>query len=141
MAYYLDTSVVTALLVPDAHSPRAEAWFSRNDDSLIVSDFAAVEFAAVVSRQFRTGRLSHNDATAVLATFDEWLQSSFVRVEVTQVDIASAERLAREFETKLSAPDAIHLAAAARLGARLLTYDDRLAAAGRSQGVAVIVPS
>ena len=58
MSHYLDTSVVVALLLQDAHSSRADAWLIRERPTLLASDFCAVEFAAVVSRHVRMNRLT-----------------------------------------------------------------------------------
>ena len=52
-------------------------------------------------------------------------------------DFAHAERLIRDFATKLAAPDALHLASAKNSGAALATFDARLADAARAQGVEV----
>ena len=43
--------------------------------------------------------------------------------------------LVRDFTTKLTAPDALHLASAKNAGATLATLDVRLAEAARAQGV------
>jgi uncharacterized protein len=45
--------------------------------------------------------------------------------------------LVRDFATKLTAPDALHLASAKNAGATLATLDARLADAARGQGVEV----
>jgi predicted nucleic acid-binding protein len=45
--------------------------------------------------------------------------------------------LVRDFATKLSAPDALHLASAKNAGATLATLDVRLAEAAMGQGVKV----
>ena len=57
MNYYLDTSVVVALVLRDSHTARAEAWLQHAAPACIVSDFCAIEFASVVSRSRRDSRL------------------------------------------------------------------------------------
>jgi len=54
-----------------------------------------------------------------------------------RADFAAAELLVRDFATKLSAPDALHLASAKNAGAMLATLDARLAEAAHGQGVEV----
>jgi uncharacterized protein with PIN domain len=54
---YLDTSVVVAIVIDEPSSEVARAWFRRADDDIIVADFAAVEFAAGISRWLRMGRV------------------------------------------------------------------------------------
>ena len=48
-----------------------------------------------------------------------------------------AERLVRDFSTKLAAADALHLASAKNAGAALATFDARLAEAANGLGVAL----
>jgi predicted nucleic acid-binding protein len=52
-------------------------------------------------------------------------------------DFLLAERLIRDFSTKLAAADALHLASAKNAGATLATLDARLAEAAQGQGVAL----
>jgi hypothetical protein len=58
VSFYLDTSGIVPLILQDAHTRAAEEWFARVRDTIFISDFAALEFAAVVSRQARMGCLS-----------------------------------------------------------------------------------
>jgi predicted nucleic acid-binding protein len=60
-------------------------------------------------------------------------------VKTTSYDIEAADRIVRDLETKLSAPDGIHLAVTKRLGAVLVTFDLRLAAAAQLQTVRTIL--
>ena len=52
-------------------------------------------------------------------------------------DFMLAERIVRDFATKLAAADALHLASAKNAGAALATFDLRLADAARMKGVKV----
>lgn len=52
-------------------------------------------------------------------------------------DFALADQFVRDYATQLSAPDALHLAAAKNAGAALTTFDARLAEAARLQSVEV----
>jgi predicted nucleic acid-binding protein len=54
--------------------------------------------------------------------------------------MAAAGQIVRDFTTKLSAPDAIHLAMTRHLGMTLATFDDRLAEAAQRHAVPVIIP-
>jgi uncharacterized protein with PIN domain len=87
MNYYLDTSVVVALVLRDFHTARAEAWLEHAAPACIVSDFCAIEFASVVSRQVRMSHLSPADGNAVLKVFDEWI------ARTTQVVTSSGEHM------------------------------------------------
>ena len=140
MSHYLDTSVMVALLLQDAHSSRADAWLIRERPTLLVSDFCAVEFAAVVSRRVRTNRLTPETANLALHRFDDWLGRTVQMVRPVPEQMATAGQIVRDFTSKLSAPDAIHLAIARHSGATLATFDDRLAEAARRHAVPVMIP-
>jgi uncharacterized protein len=141
VSHYLDTSVVVALLLADVHSSRAEAWLVRTKPIIMVSDFGAVEFAAVISRRVRMSGLSPEHARLVLERLDHWLSHPVHLVCGTPEHMALAGQIVRDFTTKLSAPDAIHLAIARHLGATLVTFDDRLAEAARRHVVSVTIPA
>ena len=59
------------------------------------------------------------------------------RLTPSAADFQLADRLARDFSTKLASADALHLASAKNAGAALATFDARLAEAARGQGVEV----
>ena len=64
-------------------------------------------------------------------------RTASLQINHTRDDLDSADRLVRDFATKLSAPDALHLASAKNAGAAIATFDTRLADAARAQGVEV----
>src|SRR5580704_9222425 len=61
---YLDASVLVALLTNDPLTPRADAFMRANTPTLIVSDFAAAEFASAMARRVRTGGITPDEARA-----------------------------------------------------------------------------
>jgi predicted nucleic acid-binding protein len=106
----------------------------------LVSDFCRVEFAAVVSRRVRMNRLTTETANLALRRFDDWLSRTVQIVRFASEQMALAGQFVRDFTSKLSAPDAIHLAIARHIGATLATLDDRLAEAARRHAVPVMIP-
>jgi predicted nucleic acid-binding protein len=138
--HYLDTSVVVALLLQDMHSSNADAWLIRTRPTLLVSDFCSVEFAAVVSRRVRMKGLTAEDASLALRRFDDWLSRPVEIIRCVPEQMAAAGQIVRDFTTKLSAPDAIHLAITRHLSATLATFDDRLADAARRHAVHFTIP-
>lgn len=131
---YLDTSILIPLFVADAHTIRAVAWYSSNADAtLIVSDLVNLELSAVISRDLRKGRFTREAAENALLDFDA-MRANCQRLNHGVEDYLLAQRLTRDFATKLSAPDAIHLASAINVGAAIATFDVRLAGAARAQG-------
>lgn len=133
---YLDASVLLPLLVADVHTPSVVAWHSDLGATLIVSDLANLEVSAVLSRSLRIGRLTQDSAKSALLDFDA-VRANCERLSHGAADFALAERIVRDFSTKLAAADALHLASAKNAGAMLATLDARLAGAARRQGIEV----
>jgi predicted nucleic acid-binding protein len=136
---YLDASAVLPLFVTDSHTSIMEDWAADGGFTIILSDFAAAEVCAAVSRSVRTGRLELGRAEAVLADFDRWKLQTYQQRTAAD-NIAECERLVREFRLKLTAPDALHIALARAAKVPLVTFDERLAAATRATGYPAIVP-
>ena len=136
MTIYADTSVVVAFVFDEPDSDRIRDWFRRTTQGIIVSDLVRLEFPGVVTRATRIGWLSPSEASAALASFDS-LAARSRPLRHGRADFEAAEKLVRDFATKLSAPDALHLASAKNASAVLATLDARLADAARAQGVEV----
>jgi predicted nucleic acid-binding protein len=141
MGHYLDTSVIVSMIVNDVNTMKAAAWFDRTEPTPLVSVFAKAEFSATISRHVRSHRLSAAEGRTTLDIFDKWLDGDARLVNVSNDDIKMADLMVRDFDTKLLAPDAIHLAVAKRLGATLITFDARLAAAASLQNIAIEIPA
>ena len=135
---YLDTSVLVALLTDDALSDRADAMLANRLPVLLVSDFAGAEFASAVARRVRMGALGEAVAREVFANFDAWTRRATQLVEIAPVDVALAAVFLRRLDLTLRTPDALHIAAAQRLGACLATLDERMVACAQALGVAVV---
>ncbi|MDX2276448.1 MAG: type II toxin-antitoxin system VapC family toxin [Hyphomonadaceae bacterium] len=137
MSVYLDASVIVALFVEDALSARAQTKVANQADSLIVSDYAALEFSASVMRLARSGMIAAKDARAALVEFDSWVAAHCERPPTVAVDIVLANSLVRRDDTALRSADAVHVAMAQRLGAHLCTFDKKLAGSARRLGLAI----
>jgi uncharacterized protein len=134
---YLDTSVLVSLFVEDAFSRRADEIARQSTDIALVSNFAAAEFASAVARLARTRTKTMQEAQRIYAEFDMWSPSAEA-VGIDASDIRSATVYLRQLNTPLRAPDAIHIAAAQRLGAELATFDKRMAEGAAALGLSVI---
>jgi predicted nucleic acid-binding protein len=137
--YYFDTSFIIAVIIDEARSASARLWWNNVSPEAIVSDFASVEFCAVVSRGVRTKALTEAGARLALDDFDLMRATCGSHVH-GGADFDLAARLVRDFSTKLAAPDALHLASAVNIDATLVTYDARLAEAARLRSVGVVAP-
>jgi predicted nucleic acid-binding protein len=134
---YLDTSFLIPLLTAEPASAQATNFALAHPAALVVSNFAAAEFASAVSRLVRMRRMPRHEAQLVLAAFDQWMLSAANDVQLSPVDVALASTFLRRLDLVLRTPDAIHIAIAQRLGATLVTFDQRMASAARVLGLAV----
>jgi predicted nucleic acid-binding protein len=67
---YFDASVLLPLLIADAHTEKAGAWYSGLSATVVVSDFANLEVNAVLSRHLRVARLTPSEVENALLDFD-----------------------------------------------------------------------
>jgi predicted nucleic acid-binding protein len=95
LSIYLDASVLVSMFVPDAHSRAADGLLRDAGQPVMVSDFAAAEFASGISQLVRMRAVSAKDAAAVFSDFDEWSTREAGRVETQTADIVNAGRLLR----------------------------------------------
>ncbi len=137
---YLDTSVLLAAHLEEAASDAVDDFIMATSRVLLISDFAATEVASGVSRYVRTGLYSVDEARAQLDDFDIWRARMTETVDMSGPDARLAGIYVRRFDLMLKAPDALHAAIASRLGAALVTLDQRLAKAARALGLTVIQP-
>jgi predicted nucleic acid-binding protein len=131
---YFDASVLVSIVTFDVNTEKAASWYGGLQASVIISELANLEVCAVVSRELRARRFSRADADKAISDFDA-LRVTSERWSHGAQDFALADQLVRDHSTKLSAPDALHLASAKNAGAALATFDARLAEAARAQGV------
>jgi uncharacterized protein len=132
---YLDASVLVALFTIDSFSPRARAFLDAQRPIVIVSDFAAAEFASAVGRLVRTREVTLARARRMFVEMDGWLARSAKRVETVSADIVTAQGFLRRLDLPLRTPDAVNIAIAQRVNATLGTFDDKMRAAAMALGV------
>jgi predicted nucleic acid-binding protein len=137
VSLYLDANVLVALFTDDPLTNRVEAFLRSHPRQLIVSDFAAAEFASAIARRVRMGQVASDGAREAYANFDAWSMRGADHVKVTSADVAVATAFLRRLDVAFRAPDAIHIAMSQRVQADLLTYDVQLAAGARSLGTTV----
>ncbi|MGH6952047.1 MAG: type II toxin-antitoxin system VapC family toxin [Vitreimonas sp.] len=136
MRLYLDTSVIVPLFVAESRSSDAHAGLIGQN--LYVSDLAAAEFSAAISARVRTDEMSAADALSLFTTFDAWAGKAANRAQIEAGDMAVTLALVRRPELALRMPDAANLAIAQRLGAKVFTFDQQMAAAAAALGLSVL---
>jgi predicted nucleic acid-binding protein len=139
MSIYLDASFLVPMLVAENRSAAVNAYLVAAERELLVSEFAAAEVAAALSRLVRTHLLASDDAAARLADFEAWRAAASTPVDVQSADARLAHAYIRRFDLMLRAPDALHLAITARLDASIMTLDQRMERAAQQLGIEVDV--
>ena len=129
MAYYIDTSALTKLVVAEAETAALRKWFAERDRDPVSCDLVRTELLRAVRR----------------VVPDQAVRAREVLDSVTLIAVTTAifEAAGRLDPTILRTLDAVHLAAALDIGDELegiVTYDDRLAEAALANGVAVVSP-
>ena len=138
MSVYFDASIIVSLFVAsDPFTRRAGELLTSRSDLPVVSDLAAAEFIFAISRLTRTSTIDRSTALHLFDRFDVWRAERTTSAEVTAADIQVADRYMRRLDLNLRTPDAIHIAMAARSGARLATFDVRMAESAEVLGVEV----
>lgn len=130
MACYVDTSALVKLVVADDETEALRGWLAQESREPVACDLARAELLRAVRRRAPRRVVR---ARAVL--------DSLTLMAVTTATFEAAGRLD---PSALRTLDAIHLAAALELGDDLdglVTYDDQLADAATTNGVAVVAPS
>lgn len=125
--WYLDTSAAMKLLVSEPESAALANTVSTDNPDLVASYLLETELRRAV---MRFAQLTQTDAVRLLESVDLY--------DVPPSLFREAGLLAG---VGLRSPDAIHLAAAVRLGVdHLATYDERMISAARDVGVNVVSP-
>jgi uncharacterized protein len=138
LSIYFDTSVLGGLFIEaDVFADRAAKFFAETTETVIVSDFAAAEFASVVARVTRMNRVTETQARAIFGNFDNWRARFADEGDVVSSDIEAATMILRHLNLNIRAPDAISLAIALRLGATVATFDRGMAQNAAALGILV----
>ncbi|HTI21100.1 MAG TPA: type II toxin-antitoxin system VapC family toxin [Kutzneria sp.] len=126
---YLDSSAVVKLVRREAETDALRAWLASNAQPLVSSALVRTETARALTRA----------EPAALAVLPSVLALLYQR-SVTDDLLDAAGRYS---DPVLRSLDAIHLATAEELSSVLMsfvTYDKRLADAGRARGLQVAMP-
>jgi predicted nucleic acid-binding protein len=138
VSVYLDVNVIVPLFAIDPFNDRADKALRGLHEDLMVSNFSAAEFSAVIARRVRTRDLRAGEAQSAFSNFDTWCARHTRTVEIDSSDIAGATRLMRRLDLSLRTPDALHIAIAQRTGCRMLTFDRTMSKAARTIGVELV---
>jgi uncharacterized protein len=130
VAHYIDTSALVKLIVAESETPGLRAWLAQTNRDPVTCDLTRTELMTAVRR----------------VAPDRVIQARTVLDSLTIIDVTTEvfEEAGRLDPTILRSLDALHLAAALRLGddlETLVTYDDRLTQAAHAAGIRTTSPA
>lgn len=132
---YLDTSVLGAIFFREPGAADLVARLeSQRKAKLMISAWTLTEMASIGGIKQRTGAIDAETRQQAIANFQRFASMHLVTVEIDPADFRTAAVLI-ESPTALRAGDALHLAIARRLGARIASLDRRLCAATEVLGL------
>lgn len=135
--HYVDTSYLVPYYLPEANSDVVEKRLLKLPvGSLVISSLVRAEFASLLSRKCRAKEMGQADARRTMTAFDRHLGSGSLRmISILSSDFQQATEWIMAMQHALRAPDALHLAVAARQDAVCWTLDRGLAKAARWIGL------
>lgn len=132
---YIDTCVLLAVLMPEAHSTTAVAFLEQASAPLAISSWSITEIHSALGLKARTKALSPSQAEAVLKGFERSLAPGLLELELEPQDFRNANACLRGWRSSLRAGDALHLAIASGRGATLCSLDVAFVAAAQQLGL------
>lgn len=130
MIIYCDSSALVKLVIDEPESAELEAWLGSQLEPVLVS--------SVLARTEVVRAVARTDPNAVQLAVDMLAAVSAVELDVSLTDDAALLDPA-----ELRSLDALHMAAALRLGSALgsmVSYDERMLNAAKRHGVGVVHP-
>lgn len=135
---YLDTSVLGALFFREPGSADLlTALIAQQHEGLAISAWSLTEMASVGGIKQRVGAIDSATRQQAMALFQRFASARLTLIEVDPADFRTAAVLI-ESPFGLRAGDALHLAIARRIGARLGSLDHRQLTAAKGLGIPIL---
>ncbi len=137
---YLDSSLLVAAVSKEFTSPDVQVWFATQPAGrLCTSPWAISEVSSALAMKRRAGTISEEERQISLSTIDKLIDEILIMEPVREHHFYMAARIADRIETKLRAGDALHMAVAQSVNARVCTLDRVFAEAGPIIGVRTLL--
>ena len=134
---YVDTSVLGAIFFREPGAAELVARLERQRTGrLMISAWTLTEIASIGGIKQRIGAIDAATRQQALANFQRFASTQMGMTEIEPTDFRTAAVLI-ESPTALRAGDALHLAVARRLNARIASLDQRLRSATKAVGLAL----
>ncbi len=137
----MDASALVAIIADEPLSQRVFDAIRSQDRLPIISDFCRAEASSALAKRMRMRVLPTDRIDVYYAHLDQWALAAGERTTILSEDIERSASDVRRHDLALRTPDAIHIAAAHRLGATLLTLDRGMARAAAALGVPYLNPA
>lgn len=131
----VDASVAVKWLLPESGSSDAQELLSGNE-RLLGPSLIRVEVAAAIARKVRFGEIQSEDGDGAIALWVQSLRDGVITLVSDELDLSNAWAIAVKLNHPLQ--DCLYLALAERIGAQLITADERFAAKAVAQNHAGI---
>jgi predicted nucleic acid-binding protein len=132
---YLDTSVLGAIFFRESGAKELVARLeSRRKQRLAISAWTLTEMVSIGGIKQRMGAIDAETRLQALSNFQRFASAHLTMTEIEPADFRTAAVFI-ETPTALRAGDALHLAVAHRLGARVASLDKRMCAAAQVLGL------
>lgn len=143
MSATADSSLIVALYLNEADSPRADAACASVPPPVLLTDWHRVEIANAFQRAVKNGRITAAQATLLWQDFTDDINTG--RFEIASVDHAAVLTRTLALTNKHTATtgtrslDLIHIATALEIGAAdFLSFDHRQRQTASAEGLNVI---
>ena len=137
--YYLDTSVLVALYIPESKSNEIQVFVSSSGQTAL-SSLNEVEFYSALSRRVRMKEISHNDGQRIISQFQLHRKSQIYRTYlIMQKEYDLARNWIGNFETPLRTLDGLHLAVAFSNNLEIVTADTALTKSAKKLRIKAIL--
>lgn len=128
MPIYLDTSVLVSVYVPEKHSDEILNLLKTSKEKFSISRLTETEFFSALALKKRNKELSQSDINSITRLFHQHLsQLIYEKVHITDAVFETAIHFLTLYKTHLRTLDALHLACASNINAKLITADKILA--------------
>jgi len=136
---YIDTSALVPVFIREPKSEAVISWIESTGERLAISDWSLVEFASAAAIKVRTGQMAANLARQATRRVHEFARKHCAVAAPGREEFRRAAELAGDVVLKLRAGDALHLAIADGLSARvILCLDDAMIESARALGMNVV---